>query len=93
MQSDWQTGFCFSMQVVNQGTTNAGDWQLSFQMAQAEISNSWNGTFTRQGDRYTVMPPDWGRAIQPGQTVDMGFCANKQGSHYYPQNLTITDPP
>ncbi|NJN86672.1 MAG: cellulase family glycosylhydrolase, partial [Leptolyngbyaceae cyanobacterium SL_7_1] len=92
MQSDWQTGFCFSMQVVNRGTTSAGGWGLSFQMNQAEISNSWNGTFIRQGDRYTVIPPEWGQAIQPGQTVDLGFCATKQGANYYPQNVMITPP-
>lgn len=92
VQSDWQTGFCFSMRVNNLSRFDSTDWRLSFQMNQAEISNSWNGTFARQGDRYTVVPPDWGRSIQPGQGVDLGFCANKQGTDFYPENVTITSP-
>ncbi|NJO20916.1 MAG: hypothetical protein HC838_13960 [Spirulinaceae cyanobacterium RM2_2_10] len=67
-----------------------GNWRLRFQMADATIDQSWNGEFARQGNDYTVTPPAWGRNVQPGQTVEIGFCARKQGSNYQPQQVRLT---
>jgi endoglucanase len=58
-------------------------------MNQATISNSWNGTFVRQGANYVVEPPEWGRIIMPNQSVDMGFCAAKQGADYRLRKLSV----
>ncbi len=90
IQSDWQNGFCVSMQVTNQGNTSIQNWQLKFQMHQAAINNSWNGSFMPQGSQYVVTPPDWGRVIQPNQTIDMGFCANKLGADYQPKQVSVS---
>lgn len=92
IESDWQDGFCFRIQVTNLGSDRSSNWQLSFRMNQADINNSWNGVFSRQGTQYTVSPPSWGRALEPDQTIDMGFCANKQGSDYQPGSVTLTTP-
>jgi endoglucanase len=89
MDSDWQTGFCFRVQVTNQGAARSPDWRLRFQMADAVIDNSWGGRFDRQGTAYTVEPFEWGRSLYPDQTVDLGFCATKQGSDYPPQQVTL----
>lgn len=78
LQSEWDTGFCHQVVVENPGKAAVANWKLQFAMAQATIEKTWNGQFQRAGDdRYEVMPPDWGRTIQPNQTVDMGFCAKK----------------
>jgi len=61
-------------------------------MNQANINNSWNGNFNRQGDQYRVAPPDWGKVLQPKQTVDIGFCATKAGSDYRPQQVSVSSP-
>jgi len=90
IQSDWQTGFCVSMQVTNSGNNQSGNWQLNFRMEDAAINNSWNGSFVPRGDRYVVLPPDWARSINPGQTVDLGFCANKLGPDYHPRQVSVT---
>ena len=90
MQSDWQSGFCMSMQVTNQGNTSVRDWQLTFQMNQAAINNSWNGNFKPQGSQYVVTPMDWGRVIEPRQSRDLGFCANKLGSDYQPRQISVS---
>jgi endoglucanase len=90
MQSDWQAGFCMSMQVSNSGNTPVQDWQLTFQMNQASINNSWNGNFQPQGSQYVVTPLDWGRVIEPGQSRDLGFCANKLGSDYQPRQFLVS---
>jgi endoglucanase len=89
MDSDWQTGFCFRVQVTNKGAARSPDWQLTFQMANALIDNSWGGRFDRQGSDYTVKPFEWGRSLYPDQTVDLGFCATKEGSDYQPQQVTL----
>jgi endoglucanase len=88
IQSDWQTGFCASFQVHNPGSRPIeSNWQLTFRMNQATINNSWNGTFERQGSRYTVRPPDWAQTVWGGQTIDIGFCADKQGTDYRPTEV------
>jgi endoglucanase len=89
LQSDWQTGFCVSMLVTNQGSASVRDWQVTFQMNQAAINNSWNGNFQPQGSNYVVTPMDWGRVIEPGQSRDLGFCANKLGSDYQPRQVSV----
>ena len=89
MQSDWQSGFCVSMQVTNPSSARVSDWQVRFQMNQAAINNSWNGNFRSQGSQYVVTPMDWGRVIEPGQTRELGFCANKLGSDYQPQQVSV----
>ncbi|HAA29603.1 MAG TPA: glycoside hydrolase [Cyanobacteria bacterium UBA8553] len=90
LQSDWQSGFCVSMLVTNQGSTSVRDWQVTFQMNQAAINNSWNGNFQPQGSNYVVTPMDWGRVIEPGQSRDLGFCANKLGSDYQPRQFSVS---
>jgi endoglucanase len=92
IQSDWQTGFCVDVLVTNPGSQPSANWKLTFQMAQAEINQSWNGSFDRQGDRYTVTPPTWANPVQPYQTVNLGFCANKRGTDYYPRQVAIITP-
>lgn len=90
IQSDWQTGFCVSLRVSNPSRTAVSNWRLRFQMNQADINNSWNGGFSRQGSQYTVTPPEWGRVLQPSQTIDMGFCANKRGPDYLPRQVSVS---
>jgi len=90
MHSDWHSGFCVSMQVTNQGPVSIRDWQVRFQMNQAAINNTWNGNFSPQGSQYVVTPMDWGRVIEPGQSRELGFCANKLGSDYQPRQLTVS---
>jgi endoglucanase len=90
VQSDWETGFCVSLPVTNLGPTPIANWRLTFQMDQAAINQSWNGTFNRKGRDYTVIPADWGRSIQPSQAIDMGFCATKAGPDYMPKRVVAT---
>jgi endoglucanase len=90
MQSDWQTGFCTTMQVSNQGNSSVRNWQVTFQMNQAAINNSWNANFKPQGSQYVVTPMDWERVIEPGQSREIGFCANKLGSDYQPRQVSVS---
>ncbi|NES81413.1 MAG: cellulase family glycosylhydrolase [Moorea sp. SIO2B7] len=88
LQSDWQTGFCVNLRVTNLSNTSTRDWRLKFEMNQAAINNSWNGYFTSQGSQYVVIPLDWARIIEPNQSRNLGFCANKLGSDYQPGEVS-----
>lgn len=90
VQSDWQDGFCMDLQVTNPGTSKVNDWHVTFQMEEAAINNSWNGNIKRQGSQYVVTPLDWGQVIEPGQSRQLGFCANKLGSDYQPRQVLVS---
>lgn len=88
--ANWQTGFCVSFKIMNPGNNKVNNWQMTFQMKQAAINNSWNGNFKPQGaTQYAVTPLDWGRVIEPNQVRDLGFCANKLGSDYQPTEVKV----
>jgi len=90
INSNWNTGFCVSFKIINQGNTKVSNWQLEFNMNQAIINNSWNANFRQQGTiHYVVTPLEWGRLIEPNQVRDIGFCANKLGSDYQPQQIEV----
>ncbi|WP_236738834.1 cellulase family glycosylhydrolase [Chroogloeocystis siderophila] len=93
LQSDWQTGFCVSLQVANQSSTLINDWQVSFQMRDATINNIWNATFKKQHHKrshYILSPEDWAKNIAPNQVRGFGFCATKQGANYHPQQVSVS---
>ncbi|MBD2772981.1 cellulase family glycosylhydrolase [Iningainema tapete] len=90
-QSDWQTGFCVNFRVTNRGNTSTRNWQLKFQMSQAQINNNWNFSYSKQGSEYVVTPAESARVIQPNQTQEsLGFCANKLGSDYKLKQVSAT---
>ncbi len=90
LQSDWADGFCANLRVTNPGSRSVQNWQLNFRMNQAAINNTWNGNFRAQGGQYIVTPPDWGRTLQPGQSIALGFCAKKLGGDYQPSLISVS---
>ncbi len=85
--SDWQTGFCTSFKIKNHSNEPVKNWQIKFKMNQAKIKNSWNADFKQEKGIYTVTPLDWGKTIQPNQIRDVGFCSQKLGEDYSPQQV------
>jgi endoglucanase len=90
LQSEWQTGFCWAIEVTNNGSLPVQQWQLQFDMPKATIDQKWNAEYQAQGSQYNAIPADWGKSIQPKQTINFGFCANKQGADAKAQNFRIT---
>lgn len=87
--ANWETGLCANLKIFNSSNSKANNWQLSFQMNQAKINNSWNANFQKQGTEYIVTPLDWGRVIEPNQSRDIGFCTQKLGTDYQLQNVEV----
>ncbi|MBE9031146.1 cellulase family glycosylhydrolase [filamentous cyanobacterium LEGE 11480] len=90
LQSDWDTGFCTAIQVVNPTDQVIANWKLRFDMPGASIDQSWNGQH-RQGKngQHEIQPPDWGKSVQAKQAIDMGFCAKKTGKRPLPRNFQV----
>ncbi|MBD2325557.1 cellulase family glycosylhydrolase [Alkalinema sp. FACHB-956] len=87
-QSDWETGFCTRIQVSNPTQQAISNWLLRFNMVDATITQSWNGSFTVQSaGNYQVQPAEWGKTLTPRQTIDLGFCADKKGPNPQPRNF------
>jgi endoglucanase len=91
LKSDWDKGVCTAIQVSNPSPRPVSGWGLKFELRQAQIDQQWNGRFqpgARSG-QYNVIPADWAKTVQPNQTIELGFCATKQGPDYQPHNLRI----
>lgn len=88
--ANWETGVCINLKITNSGNTKVSNWQLTFYLNQARINNFWNANFQQQGTtQYFVTPLDWGRVIEPNQSRDIGFCANKLGSDYQVRQIEV----
>jgi endoglucanase len=88
--ANWETGACSNLKITNTGNTKVSNWQLRFHLNQARINNFWNANFQQQGTtQYLVTPLDWGRVIEPNQSRDIGFCANKLGSDYQVRQIEV----
>jgi endoglucanase len=92
IDSDWESGFCVTFKVGNTSSRKINNWQLKFNMNNAAINNSWNGTFKQQGkSEYVLTPLNWGMTIEPKQVRDAGFCANKlSAGDYQPKQVEVT---
>lgn len=75
MQSDWGQGYCADVLVTNSGVA-AVDWKVSLQV-DGRIYNLWKARHRQQGKTLTAEGYDYNNLIQPGETVDFGFCANR----------------
>ena len=62
-------------------------WYIEFDIPEyAYISDSWNGTYTRDGNTITMEPPkDYNRTISPGGNITYGFIM------YAPKSFSSTD--
>ncbi|MFH7026508.1 MAG: cellulase family glycosylhydrolase [Heteroscytonema crispum UTEX LB 1556] len=89
--SEWDVGFCVNLRVSNQGSTPTKNWKLKFAANQSQIYQTWNANFVSQGSTYEATPvPDWAKVIQPGQSAEIGYCANKLGSNFRPSQFSFT---
>ncbi|MBW4512670.1 MAG: cellulase family glycosylhydrolase [Scytonematopsis contorta HA4267-MV1] len=90
--SEWNSGICFDFNVTNRGNTPTRNWLLRFTPNQAQITQTWNGTFVTKGSTVEASPnADWAKIVQPGKTVNVGYCANKTGGNFRPSNVSVAN--
>ena len=78
LESQWESGYCAGIRVVNGTSEPVRASALHFTLpAQISVTQSWNGTLTRAGDAVDVVLPGWVGEIPPGgDEKHFGFCAD-----------------
>lgn len=89
--SDWGTGYCATLQVVNQDSRATTNWAAKISTNQAVIYSTWNGSFSSNSGTAIVTPQAWNRVIGSGSTnATVGYCANRLMSFGQPRVLAVT---
>jgi endoglucanase len=91
-KSDWDTGFCTNIKIINPTDRPIAHWGLQFTMPNATIDQKWNAEYPADPKgNYTVQPADWAKTIGAKQTIEIGFCAKKNGKDPLPKDFKIVD--
>lgn len=76
VDSDWQSGFCHSVEVTNVGAA-AGSWTVELTLPGA-IQNLWDAQASLiGGTTYRFTGLAYNAQLEPGSTVKFGFCGTK----------------
>ncbi|WP_084645587.1 endo-1,4-beta-xylanase [Marinimicrobium agarilyticum] len=76
VNNNWGTGYCASVTVANDGTTDITNWAVGLDLNGTTINNLWNGNLS--GD--SVTPVAYSANVAPGSSTNFGFCASGSGS-------------
>ncbi len=57
-------------------TSSPVDWTVSFPI-EGTVRNMWNANYDQEDDIVTADGVSWNNTVQPGGTVNFGFCANR----------------
>jgi endoglucanase len=91
-KSDWDTGFCTSIKIINPTDRPITNWGLQFTMPNATIDQKWNAEYPADpSGNYNVQPADWAKTIGAKQSIELGFCAKKNGKDPLPKDFKIVD--
>ena len=75
VSSEWDSGFCENIKVVNPNSSEAV-WSIKLAV-NGDIYNIWKANMQKVGDKYNFNGVEWNRNIQPNGSIEFGFCANK----------------
>lgn len=92
----WSNGWCGTLQVTNNTKSTVKKFTIGFDLPTTvkKLSDSWNGSFSRSGTRFTVKSGS-GENISAGKTNnDIGFCVDNLSSSVLstavPANVSAT---
>lgn len=78
--NEWSTGYTGAIRLTNSSASAVNGWTVSWQYVGGDrLTNSWNATVAG-ANPYTATNLNWNGAIGVGQTVEIGFQANKGGA-------------
>lgn len=73
--NNWGGGFTGEIKVTNDTTTTVNNWSVSWQEANASVTNAWNATLSGSNP-YTATALSWNATLAPGASASFGFQAN-----------------
>ena len=81
MDSKWQSGACYTLEVANPTAKAVSTWTASFTLAPGTtMTQSWSGTVAKVGPVVAVKAPTWGATIPAGGKVrHFGMCISGVG--------------
>ncbi len=78
VESEWSTGFTASITILNNGGSAINGWNVGWRFNTNRMTSGWNATFSG-ANPYAAKDAGWNGSIQPGQSVNFGFQADKNG--------------
>lgn len=75
MDGSWPDGYQALLTVRNDSSTRVRPWRVTWTVPAGVTVTGWNGTFTQQGTRVTVVAPAWSEGLAPGESVGIGHKA------------------
>ncbi|GAC1361411.1 MAG: hypothetical protein NVSMB3_09710 [Acidobacteriaceae bacterium] len=90
-QNDWGSGFTGGVVITNTGTTSINGWNLVWAYSGNQLLNqSWNSTYSQNGQVVTLTNASWNGAIPAGGTQSgIGFNATYSGTNTNPGNFYL----
>jgi hypothetical protein len=92
VHSDWSSGFCGSLTLVNTAATPTIGWQALVNFEDSSFTTTSGAVFTPVDDGVKRLTPEptWGSQIWPSSHHTISFCATKTGPNYFPELLYDT---
>nr|ACY24850.1 Pel10A pectate lyase/pectinesterase [uncultured organism] len=73
--NNWGGGFTGEIKVTNDTAQTTNNWSVSWQEANASVTNAWNATLSGSNP-YTANALGWNATLAPGASAIFGFQAN-----------------
>ncbi|HEY5808576.1 MAG TPA: endo-1,4-beta-xylanase [Povalibacter sp.] len=78
VRSEWGTGYVGAIVITNPTSVPINGWSVSWRYATNRVTSAWNANLSGSNP-YTATSLSWNGSIPPGQSVEFGFQANKNG--------------
>lgn len=75
INDDWGNGYCANATVTN-NTQSTVEWVVTFSI-EGTIKDIWNATHSQIGSEVTAEGASWNNIVNPGQSAEFGFCAER----------------
>jgi len=90
INDDWGSGYCAQVKVTNNGT-NVSDWKVTFTV-DGVIRDLWNAVYVQTGNSVTAEGVSWNNTVNPSESVDFGFCADRTSAPPTPAPTPVPTP-
>ena len=86
--NEWSNGFTGAIRITNNGSAPVSGWSVSWSYTDStRLTNSWNAAVSGTNP-YIATNLGWTGNIQPGQSVEFGFQATKNGNAPHAINVS-----
>ncbi|MCE4599732.1 MAG: cellulase family glycosylhydrolase [Desulfurococcales archaeon] len=85
IDSEWSSGFVAKIYITNNGDTPISGWYVEIYMT-SNITSIWGASYEYLGNNtFKLKPVGYTSVIEPGETIEVGFVAEKHGDHPLPE--------